>query len=109
MIDKNSKLSITKQCQLLGLKRSSLYYEAQPISDEKLAIMKVIDQLHLERPCLGSRQMTDRLNDKGFHINRKRVQRLMRLMGIEAIYPKPKTSVSNKAHAIYPYLLKTCP
>lgn len=105
MINENSALSITQQCQLLELNRSSLYYKPKPISDENLAILKALDELHLERPSMGSRQMADRLKDMGFHVNRKRVQRLMRLMGIEAIYPKPRTSISNKAHQVYPYLL----
>jgi putative transposase len=106
MIDTTSKLSISRQCQLLKLPRSSYYYEPKPVSDETLALMKAIDQLHLERPHMGSRQMRDRLRDKGFEISRKKVQRLMRLMGILAIYPKPKTSLANKAHSVYPYLLK---
>lgn len=106
MIDKESELSVVKQCQLLKVNRSSLYYEAVVVSDENLALMRVIDELTLERPYLGSRSMVDRLSDKGFVINRKRVQRLMRLMGIEAIYPKPKTSMRNKQHRIYPYLLR---
>jgi putative transposase len=106
MIDKKSKLSISKQCQLLRLPRSSYYYAPSPVGDETLAMMKAIDQLHLERPYMGSRQMRDRLRDRGFEVNRKKVQRLMRLMGIIAIYPKPKTSLGNKAHLVYPYLLK---
>lgn len=106
MIDKQAELSLNKQCQLLALSRSSVYYQPAPVTDEMLAVMKAIDQLHLERPYLGSRTMVDRLKDKGFHVNRKRVQRLMRLMGIQAIYPKPRTSLGNKAHTIYPYLLK---
>jgi putative transposase len=106
MIDKESELSISRQCQLLKLPRSSYYYAPGAVSDETLSLMKTIDQLHLERPYMGSRQMRDRLRDQGFEVNRKRVQRLMRLMGIIAIYPKPKTSLSNKAHSVYPYLLK---
>jgi len=99
-------LSISRQCQLLKLPRSSYYYESSPVSDEILSLMKSIDQLHLERPYMGSRQMRDRLRDQGFEVNRKKVQRLMRLMGIIAIYPKPRTSLANKAHVVYPYLLK---
>lgn len=106
MIDKESELSVVKQCQLLNINRSSLYYEAVTVSGENLALMRLMDELYLERPYLGSRSMVDRLRDKGFPINRKRVQRLMRLMGIEAIYPKPKTSLGNKQHSIYPYLLR---
>ena len=106
MIDRTLKLSISKQCQLLNLPRSSYYYEPSPVGDERLAMMKAIDQLHLERPYMGSRQMRNRLRDQGVEVSRKKVQRLMRLMGIIAIYPKPKTSLSNKAHSVYPYLLK---
>jgi putative transposase len=106
MIDTTSKLSISRQCQLLKLPRSSYYYEPKPVGDETLALMKAIDQLHLERPHMGSRQMRDRLRDQGFKVNRKKVQGLMRLMGIEAIYSRPKTSLANKAHSVYPYLLK---
>ena len=106
MIDLEVNISIKRQCQLLKLNRSSFYYKNKPVSDKNLELMRLIDELHLERPHMGSRQMTDRLEDKGFHVNRKRVQRLMRLMGIEAIYPKPKTSLGNKVHTIYPYLLK---
>lgn len=98
-------MSISRQCQLLKLPRSSYYYESSPVSDEILSLMS-IDQLHLERPYMGSRQMRDRLRDQGFEVNRKKVQRLMRLMGIIAIYPKPRTSLANKAHVVYPYLLK---
>lgn len=106
MIDTTSKLSLSRQCQLLKLPRSSYYYDPKPVSDETLAMMKAIDQLHLERPHMGSRQMRDRLRDQGFEVSRKKVQRLMRLMGILAIYPKPKTSLANKAHSVYSYLLK---
>lgn len=106
MIDTSSKLPLVRQCQLLNLNRSTLYYEATPVSEETLLLLRLIDELHLERPHLGSRQMTLRLQDKGYSVNRKRVQRLMRLMGIEAIYPRPRTSLGNKAHTIYPYLLK---
>jgi putative transposase len=106
MIDKGSKLSISRQCQLLRLPRSSYYYQPVTISDETLVLMKAIDQLHLDKPHLGSRQMRNRLRDQGFEVSRKKVQRLMRLMGIIAIYPKPKTSIANKAHSVYPYLLK---
>ncbi len=106
MIDKSSDLSISRQCQLLKLPRSSYYYGPSPVNDETLALMKAIDQLHLAMPHLGSRQMRNRLRDQGFEVSRKKVQRLMRLMGIIAIYPKPKTSLANKTHSVYPYLLK---
>ena len=106
MITKEADLSIARQCQLLKVNRSSYYYKHVPVSDENLELMHLIDELHLDKPHMGSRQMTDRLGDKGYWVNRKRVQRLRRLMGIEAIYPKPKTSLGNKTHTIYPYLLK---
>lgn len=106
MIMKDPQISISRQCHLLKVNRSSYYYKHVPVSDKNLELMRLIDELHLDKPHMGSRQMTDRLNDQGHEVNRKRIQRLMRLMGIQAIYPKPKTSVSNKAHAIYPYLLK---
>jgi len=106
MINQAIDIPIKRQCQLLKVSRSSYYYQAVPISDNGLVLMKLIDELHLKRPTLGSRSMVDRLEDKGHRVNRKRVQRLMRLMGIEAIYPKPKTSLSNKQHKVYPYLLK---
>lgn len=106
MISKEADISINRQCQLLKVNRSSYYYKHAPVSDKNLELMRLIDELHLDKPHMGSRQMTDRLNDQGHEVNRKRIQRLMRLMGIQAIYPKPKTSLGNKAHAIYPYLLK---
>lgn len=106
MISKDSDISISRQCQLLKVNRSSYYYKHVPVSDQNLELMRLIDELHLNKPHMGSRQMTDRLKDQGFEVNRKRIQRLMRLMGIQAIYPRPKTSVGNKAHTIYPYLLR---
>jgi len=106
MIERNVELSIVKQCQLLKLNRSSIYYKPVNTSKKNLELMRLIDELHLERPVRGSRTMVDRLLDKGFKVNRKRIQRLMRLMGIEAIYPKPKTSLRNKKHKVYPFLLK---
>lgn len=107
MVNDDSNLSIKRQCELLKMNRSSYYYQAVPVSEADLELMKLIDELHLERPTLGSRTMVDRLEDKGHKVCRERVQRLRRLMGIEAIYPKPKTSLGNKQHKVYPYLLKT--
>lgn len=94
-------LSIRRQCQLLGLARGSWYYEPAAETAENLALMRQIDQLYLKRPYFGSRRLGDELN-----VNRKRVQRLMRVMGLEAIYPKPRTTVRNPEHKIYPYLLR---
>lgn len=106
MIDPRFPLSISKQCQLLRLPRSSYYSQPVAVSDEALKLMRAIDELHLTRPYLGSRQLCLRLRDQGYSVNRKRIQRLMRLMGITAIYPKPRTSVGNQVHQVYPYLLK---
>lgn len=77
-------LSIRRQCDLLGIARSGLYYEAVPTSDEELALMRRIDELHLKHPFFGSRMLTQKLKGEGLTINRKRVQRLMRLMGLES-------------------------
>jgi putative transposase len=93
MIDTSSKLPLVRQCQLLNLNRSTLYYEPVAMNEGNLLLMRHIDELHLERPHLGSRQMTLRLEDKGHSVNRKRVQRLMRKNGIySSVSPdfKPK-------------------
>ncbi len=95
-----------RQCELLGLSRSSLYYEPGGEAAEDLRLMRRIDEQYTARPFYGSRRMTIRLNEQGEGVNRKRVQRLMRLMGLEAIYPKPKLSVAGQGHRIFPYLLR---
>ncbi len=100
------KLSVTQQCALLGLPRSSFYYQPEPMPEEDARMMRGIDELYLAYPFYGSRQMTRALRREGHTINRKRVQRLMRLMGLEAIYQKPNLSRPNAAHKIYPYLLR---
>jgi putative transposase len=106
MIDKEAQLPVVKQCQLLKVSRSSVYYQGTAASDEELSMMRHLDEIHLVRPFLGSRRIVDELRDRGFTVNRKRVQRLMRLMGVAASYPKPKTSKAAKSHEIYPYLLR---
>jgi len=107
MIDKGHDLPLTKQCELLRVNRSSVYYEPVPVPAEDLAVMRVMDEIHLLRPFLGSRRLVDELREKGFEVNRKRVQRLMRLMGMSPIYPKPRTSRrgTGASHKVYPYLL----
>jgi len=105
---KDSNLSISRQCNLIRLPRSS-YYRPRGITPENnanLEIMRLIDKEFLKHPFYGSRKMRDYLNRKGFPVNRKRVQRLMRLMGIESVAPKPNTSTPRKEHKVYPYLLK---
>jgi putative transposase len=99
-------LSIARQCELLGLSRSSFYYEPATETTENLALMKLIDRQYTDYPFYGSRRMTAWLQQAGHTVNRKRVQRLMRQMGLEAIYPKPKLSVAGVGHKIFPYLLR---
>ena len=99
-------MSIRRQCELLGLNRSSLYYEPAPETPENLRLMRLIDEQYLACPFYGSRRLTEWLTQQGEEVSRKRVQRLMRLMGLEAIYPKPRLSLAGKGHRIYPYLLR---
>jgi putative transposase len=99
-------LSVSQQCELLGLSRSSFYYEPATESAENLALMARIDREYTAHPFRGSRGMTAWLRREGQEINRKRVQRLMRLMGLEAVYPKPRLSVGGAGHKVYPYLLR---
>jgi putative transposase len=97
---------VRRQCELLGLNRSTWYYEAVSESAANLALMRRIDEQYLRTPFFGSRRMAVWLERQGEPINRKRVQRLMRLMGLQAIYPKPRTTVAGAGHKIYPYLLR---
>ena len=106
MIDRTHSLPVICQCQLLSLNRSSVYYQPSGVSDEDLRLMRLIDEVHLKRPFYGSRRIRDNLQDLGHLVNRKKVQRLMRQMGITALYPKKGTSRPGKGHRIYPYLLK---
>jgi putative transposase len=99
-------LSVRRQCELLDLSRSSYYYEPATETPENLALMALIDQEYTAHPFLGSRRLTSWLQGEGQAVNRKRVQRLMRLMGLEAVYPKPKLSVGGVGHKVYPYLLR---
>jgi putative transposase len=107
MIDADDqKLSVCNQCRILNLNRSTYYYKMKPVKPEDLKLMRLIDEQYLKTPSWGSRSMRNHLRRLGYKINRKRVQRLMRLMGLEAIYPKPKTSRPHPAHKVYPYLLR---
>ncbi len=94
------------QCRLLKVARSTLYWRAAAVSADDLAVMRQMDELYLARPFYGSRRMVAVLRRDGWVINRKRVRRLMRLMGLEAIYQKPDTSVGHPSHTVYPYLLR---
>ena len=102
----NPNLSITRQCSILSLSRSSFYYTLKGERPENLALMRRIDELFLKYPFYGSRQMVRQLGRDGVCVGRHRVRRLMRLMGLEAIYQAPKTSTPHPAHRIYPYLLR---
>jgi putative transposase len=102
---RHPSLSIVRQCRLLGISRSGLYYQPKAISEEDLNLMKLIDQQYLLTPFFGSRKMAAWLAVHGYHVNRKRVRKLMRLMGLRAIYRCPRTSKPAPGHKIYPYLL----
>jgi putative transposase len=100
------ELSVRRQCELLGLARSTFYYEPTGATPEDLHLMRLIDELYTDYPFYGSRRITEALTRRGEEVNRKRVQRLMREMGLEAIYPKPRLSAAGRGHKIYPYLLR---
>ena len=106
MIDRTHQLCISRQAQLLGISRGSVYYQPKQVSEEDLVLMRKLDELHLEYPFMGARMLRDQLNRMGFPIGRKRVSTLMKKMGIEALYQKPKTSKKHPGHAVYPYLLR---
>ena len=107
MVDRDKDdLSVRRQCELLDLSRSGVYRSKPATPDDDLTLMRRIDELHLELPFYGSRRMMFALNGEGQKVNRKRVQRLMRLMGIEALVPRPGTSKAAPGNKIYPYLLR---
>ena len=106
MIDREHELPLTRQSEILELSRSSLYYKVVPVNPRDLEIMKVIDEIHLKYPFMGSRSIRDELMDRGYEIGRDHVRTLMRKMGIEAIYRKTRLSKPHPGHKIYPYLLK---
>lgn len=105
-VESSPNISIRRQCRLAGISRSGLYYEPAPESPENLRLMRLIDEQYLRHPEFGSPRMTDWLNDQGYEVNRKRVMRLMQLMGIQGITPGPHTSKPAVGHKIYPYLLR---
>ena len=100
------QLSVRRQCELVGISRSGFYYEPRPEGPENLVLMRRLDELHLARPVYGSRRLTALLQREGQTVNRKRVARLLRLMGVAAIYPKRSLSQPGEGHRIYPYLLE---
>jgi putative transposase len=100
------EISVRRQCELLGLNRSSLYYEPAGESEYNLLLMRRIDEQYTRTPFYGWPRVTAQLRRQGYPVNHKRVQRLMQLMGLQAIYPKPKTSQPAPGHRVYPYLLR---
>ena len=106
MIQAAHPLAVTRRCALLDVARSTVYYRPTGISAEDLALMRRLDEIHFERPFDGSRRLRDELETQGTPVNRKRVQRLVRQMGLRALYPKPRTSQPGVGHPVYPYLLR---
>jgi len=106
MINKEDKLPVTRQCELLDLSRSGIYYKPVPLSAMDVELMRQIDEIHLLCPFYGSRNIRNELWGKGYKIGRDRVRRLMRRMGIEALYVKPRLSIPHSGHVKYPYLLR---
>ena len=106
MIDRIHRLPITHQAKNLGISRSTVYAQARPVSERDLELMKHIDRLHLEMPFAGSRMLRDLLALAGIHVGRKHVRTLMKRMGVEALYRKPRTTRKHPHHPVYPYLLR---
>ena len=109
MIDRKHELSITRQAKALGVSRGSVYYLPRPVSASVLALMRRIDELHLDYPFAGSRMLQGLLLGEGYQVGRVKVRNLMKRMGIEAIYRRPNTSKPAPGHKIYPYLLRKLP
>ena len=105
MIDRGGKMSVKRQAELLDLSRSSVYYRPRPVSERDLQLMRRIDELHLEAPFYGARKIAAQLQREGHEVGRRHVRTLMRRMGIEALYRKPRTSIPARGATIYPYLL----
>ena len=106
MIDRDDRLSVTRQAQLLGISRGSVYSLPRPVSDSDLALMRRLDELHLEHPFMGARMLRDQLARQGIHAGRRHIGTLMQRMGITALAPQPGTSKRAPGHKIYPYLLR---
>jgi putative transposase len=102
----HTALSIRRQCQLLGLSRATYYYTAAQESPENLAFMRLIDAQYLKTPFYGYPRMTVYLRNQGYRVNRKRIARLMQLMGLQALTPRPRTTRAEPGHKVYPYLLR---
>lgn len=106
MIEPHGSLSQVRQCQLLNLARSTYYYQPQPLSNADLVLLRMMDEQYLKTPQYGSRSYTTWFQRQGIMLGRKKASSLMKTLGIISIAPKPRTSISNKQHKIYPYLLR---
>ena len=106
MIDREHPLSVTRQARLLEISRGAVYYQPRPTSEVDLALMRRIDELHLEHPFMGARMMRRQLQRQGIHVGRRHLSTLMERMGIQAVCPQPGTSKRHPQHKIYPYLLR---
>ena len=106
MIDPNHPLPISRQAKAVGISRGSVYYLPRPVSEEDMELMRRIDRLHLDYPFAGSRMLRDMLRQEGFKVGRTHVATLMKRMGIEALYRKPRTTRPKAGHKVYPYLLR---
>jgi len=106
MIDREHPLSVVRQAKLLDISRGAVYYRPRPTSDADLALMRRIDELHLERPFMGARMLRRMLLREGVRVGRRHLGTLMLRMGIEALCPQPGTSQRNPQHKVYPYLLR---
>lgn len=106
MIVKEHSLPITRQCRILNLSRSGIYYLPHPVSDKDRDLMQLIDEIHINYPFMGVRSIRNELKDKGHKVGRSHIRTLMRKMGIEALYQKPRLSKPHPGHTIYPYLLR---
>ncbi len=106
LIEENGPFSIKRQCELLNISRSTWYYKPKGISQYNIQLMHILDEEYTKTPLYGVEKLTVVLRNMGHNVNVKRVRRLLRIMGIEAIYPKPNLSKVDKAHQVYPYLLR---
>jgi putative transposase len=109
MIDGGGELSVKRQAELLDVSRASVYYRPRPVTARDLKLMRRIDELHLEAPFYGARKIAAQLQREGYEVGRRHVRTLMRRMGIEALYRKPRTSIPARGATIYPYLLENLP
>lgn len=106
LIDPGDPMALTRQCQLVGLPRSTYYYVPAPPGEGDILLCHALDRLYTDHPFYGVERMTDSLRKQGYQVGPKRVRRLLRMMGLEAIYPKPRLSVPEPGHRLFPYLLR---